>query len=380
MLLITPSEVVEYAFIPREKISPLSIRPLKIEIASDHFVRPRFGDKLYEKFILGEHQPFVDEFLKPAIAHFVRYAIIDELSIQMSDTGAILFENERQQSQQEQSTRSTANDDSTSNGSNTGQSQLTIDNMKAHDSSTLNTTLTTTDGKQTATGNSNTTGQKSVSDVDKRKEAGTTDLTKTAMSDTTQSSNDKTNTETLDKDDYSYHEATVTIGVSREGYTHKTIDDEAVKISTTTDSSTASDTALTTISNTTDITHTSTESSSSTTDNDSIGTSLSKADAKSTGSITGTETTEQQNKASNSLTTTNQTTAISERLVSGDGQTTTQRDGCRMATDKQRQIIRARALADANILISRAVRYIERNIELFAEYQPQPRSQGGIVL
>lgn len=91
MLLITPAEVIAAAFTSREQITPASIRPLKIDIAQEHYIRPRFGDQFFEKMLSNQYGDFVDEYIKPALSQYVRYGVIDELSVQMSDTGAIIY-------------------------------------------------------------------------------------------------------------------------------------------------------------------------------------------------------------------------------------------------------------------------------------------------
>ncbi len=91
MLLITQQEVIDAAFLEREQISPNSIRPLRIEIAEEKYIRPRFGDVLFEEFATGYHADFVNQYIKPALAHFVRSAIIDELSMQVGDNGVVIF-------------------------------------------------------------------------------------------------------------------------------------------------------------------------------------------------------------------------------------------------------------------------------------------------
>ncbi len=93
MLLITPNEVVSLAFMGREMIDPLAIRALKIDIASEQYIRPRMGDTLYNELKNGEYDEFVSEYIKPALAYYVRASIIDELSIRISDNGAIVYDN-----------------------------------------------------------------------------------------------------------------------------------------------------------------------------------------------------------------------------------------------------------------------------------------------
>lgn len=91
MLLITPAEIISLAFCSHEKISPESIRTLKIDIAEQRYIRPRIGDHLFDALSDGIFSDFTNQYIKPALAHFVRHGIIDELSIGMSDNGALVY-------------------------------------------------------------------------------------------------------------------------------------------------------------------------------------------------------------------------------------------------------------------------------------------------
>lgn len=91
MLLITPQEIIDNAFSPREEISAQLIRPSKIDIAQEFFVRPKVGDKMYECLENGKYEQFNDKFIKPALAYFVRYSIVEELCVALGDNGAIFY-------------------------------------------------------------------------------------------------------------------------------------------------------------------------------------------------------------------------------------------------------------------------------------------------
>ncbi len=125
MYLIKQNEVLEHAFAPQEQLSAAAIRPARIAIAQERFVRPAFGDRLFQEFVEGAHSVFVDLYLKPALAHYVRYGMIPELAVRVGDRGVYLLESDesertlsevrsaRRNSQQEQrgnATETTAND------------------------------------------------------------------------------------------------------------------------------------------------------------------------------------------------------------------------------------------------------------------------------
>ncbi len=92
MLLISAAEVKELAFMVRETIEEGSIRPIKIDIAQEQYIRPRLGERLFDRVLSGEYSDFVSSYLKPALAHYVRASIIDELSIQITDSGVIVYQ------------------------------------------------------------------------------------------------------------------------------------------------------------------------------------------------------------------------------------------------------------------------------------------------
>lgn len=109
MILIKPAEVIDYAFLPRETINPLSIKQLKIDITQQRYLLPRFGDDMFESMIDGDYFDFVKEYVKPALAFYVRASIIDELSVLMSEQGAVVFDYNLV-NQVSQSSQSQAND------------------------------------------------------------------------------------------------------------------------------------------------------------------------------------------------------------------------------------------------------------------------------
>lgn len=139
MLLITPAEVIRHAFSSRERISPDSIRPLKIDIAQEHFIRPRLGDELFEKMVEGSYPDFVDQYLNPALAHFVRYGLIPELCVEVGDRGALVYSASSGKTQTARSQESTAKQTKDQNGSETF--RTTCENQTTTQETT-NTTVT----------------------------------------------------------------------------------------------------------------------------------------------------------------------------------------------------------------------------------------------
>lgn len=161
MLLINPSEVIKYAFNSREMINSDLIRDTKIDISQEVFVRPRIGDVLFDKITAGEHKNLTDEFIKPALAYFIRYIMIEELAVKLSDDGAILYAGGQIEETQTNTTNQTVN-----------ASKETIDNgqeIKKADSKTSSQYDDSETSAQDKTQSENAT----------RKEVGTNNVAKT---------------------------------------------------------------------------------------------------------------------------------------------------------------------------------------------------------
>lgn len=380
MLLITPVEVVEHAFMPRENISPQVIRPAKIDIAADHFVRPRFGDELYDKFIEGEYSPFVEEFIKPALAHYVRYGVVDELSIQMSDSGAVLFENEEQKSLQNKNSSVTAIREQTVTGSDKTTSRMEIAAEKSTKNDSTNTLINNDTTTGTATVEAKTTGDKAVTDTLKRDVTTVTQTEKANTADKQQDKTDTTELKRVNQNDYSYSEAPAVIGVAREGYINDMVDEDKKVISSDVVSEASSQDSTTNSKQGFNDVKTTEDASSTNSTNESQNSTVRKSNQDTTASLVSQQSTEQTNMGSGTAETVKESASSDESRSSDDGQSTTERRGTTPATDHQRRIIRARALADANLLMAKAVRYVERHAELFPEYRPLLAGFGRLVL
>lgn len=378
--MITPSEVVEYAFTPREQISPQVILPMKIDIACEHFIRPKFGDELYDKFKEGQYAPFVEEYLKPAIAYYVRYALIDELSIQMSDKGAVLFESEQQESQQTKSSTTTTSDSATWNNLETHSGQKITDTLKTTDTTTEDTATKTAQNNSSQSDDRHTVSDKSINDTLTRESTTASESERIASLQTNLTVNESTNVESLRNDDYSYHEAPVTIGVGREGYTHETLDDEKKVMSTKIGADNTTDDLNGSVKQDVKDNKTVAEQSEITSDNTLKRESAQNDQTNATRKVTGEDVVDQKIADNRTVNAERESSGMSDKKSEDTGELNNMRHKSRPASDFQRNVIKARALADANILISKAVRYVERNNLLFPEYRPLPRSYGRIVI
>lgn len=94
MNIITQQEVILLAFSNREDVSSVNIRPSSINIAQERYLASRLGYKLFDKICsnrLGDLYELTENYIKPALAHYVKYMLIDELLIQIDNRGCINF-------------------------------------------------------------------------------------------------------------------------------------------------------------------------------------------------------------------------------------------------------------------------------------------------
>lgn len=109
MNLINPREVISHAFSTRDSVSESSIRAAKITVAQERYIRPAFGDQMFDRMVTGEHSAYVNTYIKPALAHFVRYELIGELALQVGDQGIHLPTSENSDQQHQVNKNDTVN-------------------------------------------------------------------------------------------------------------------------------------------------------------------------------------------------------------------------------------------------------------------------------
>lgn len=90
MALITSSEVINLAFSSVEQITPGIVKETKIEAAQERYIRPAFGEEMYDAMTAGRYPEFVNDYLKPTLAYFVRHDLIPEVSTPVGNTGAMV--------------------------------------------------------------------------------------------------------------------------------------------------------------------------------------------------------------------------------------------------------------------------------------------------
>lgn len=77
---------MELAFSASNSISPASIKEAKIIASQEKYLRPVLG-KLYDALLENRYPDLLEEYIQPALAHYVRYAIIPDLSLRLNDKG-----------------------------------------------------------------------------------------------------------------------------------------------------------------------------------------------------------------------------------------------------------------------------------------------------
>lgn len=482
MLLITPNEVIEIAFADAKTLKPEMIRPSKIDIAQERFLRPVLGN-LYDSLIDGNHTLFIDEYIKPPLAYFVRHAVISDLAMSVDGSGVGLHtlresvgEVEKTANSVETSTsKKSSSDDATisetqkrtnadessesrkTSGQNSstdttkgqidkdnhGISTVTINNKR----DTNTNTNTIENGSITSTVNDKTVANSSKDDTTTSVQTGAENTKK--VDDHTKTDNNRRNeiiidaktvsdTETTNKTGngsstvnettpsgtarqvLSSEDDTSLIKLIKSGSSQRDGDNQVTEVNTSTGKNTITDDSTST-KNITDTTSGSSvenstrdvkDSKTTLSDNERIttdkvvGNETRQTESSDTGSVSETKTrtlsgTESEDltiakTAENILSGTNtkQTSASAiedgHRQANADktdtGRTTMTVTSVQWASKSDREMIRRQALADANILLAKAVRYVEHNRNMFPEYEARHSPvvalgiRGGFVL
>lgn len=78
--LITPSEVIEIAFDDRFRLPAEHINPAQILAAEARYIQPVFGD-IYYALQQGDLPEFLDDYIKPALALYVKVLLFPTLGV-----------------------------------------------------------------------------------------------------------------------------------------------------------------------------------------------------------------------------------------------------------------------------------------------------------
>ncbi len=310
MQLITQTEVLRYAFTERENVAPGDIRLARIEVAQERFVRPVLGETFYKKLVRGGYPTFTDDYLKPALAHYVRCGIIDDLGVRVTGDGVVVLTSSEHDEQHRTLQRTErAESEGITEGSETATtgSEQTTDREQSLSQTTSSKSSLGTSADSTRTGK-------------ETDEAGRSYFENTHESETTAGT-------------------TAAEGVQKEGNGSKTGDWQQTgekDTRTVTSESGSREGEESGSKNVTD-----SRSDHTTTEKNTTGSSH-KTNASSSSKSTG------EQFGDNSL---------SERL--------------RAASPAECRVAAHRALRDANTLMRRALRHLERHPGLYPEYTPR---------
>lgn len=333
MQLILPEEVLSLAFSQEDPISSTFVRSARIQIAQLRYIRPAFGNAMYQKMREGaeDYTEFVTDYIKPALAHYVRYEMTGELAVRAGEYGIV-----RPSSEQSVQTSSETKNDQQSSRDELEQDIFHTDDV-----------------------------EKKVSDTNTQKH---------------------TNISTTEKvnDEFVYNENTKTnsIGENNSGLDMSVVinfeQEDAASSSAVTEIETTADTKI--IKNRTENAADSHEGGTNTTYYDSV-------DGLQTQS--GTDTSAVTESSESVDTTLKSATGTSKLKSENFGVGNTNRTSFKAATTDEWQTFARQSLRDANVFLRYAIEYVEANSELFPDYAPMSvlgssflgrRCIGGIVL
>lgn len=86
-ILITPAEVAALAF-GSPPATDGHISESSIISAQHKFIKPVLNG-LYDKLLQGEYAALLDEYIKPALAHYVRFLVLPAIATQVGTIGVI---------------------------------------------------------------------------------------------------------------------------------------------------------------------------------------------------------------------------------------------------------------------------------------------------
>ncbi len=87
-LLISAREVIALAFGPQDQIDDRVVNDFKIEAAQAKFIAPALGG-LYFVCLDARYHEFLQNFIKPALAHFVKYSLLPDLHLKAGNAGIV---------------------------------------------------------------------------------------------------------------------------------------------------------------------------------------------------------------------------------------------------------------------------------------------------
>ena len=90
-ILMTAAEVVDLAFGGTNNLHPEEISEATILAAQRKYLLPVFGEALLEEFLAGEHAALVDDFVKLALALYVKRLMLPVLAARVGTAGVVKY-------------------------------------------------------------------------------------------------------------------------------------------------------------------------------------------------------------------------------------------------------------------------------------------------
>lgn len=330
MQLISQEEVIGLAFTPDDVINPANIRLARIEIAQLRYIRPAFGNQMYRNMILQKYDSFVADYIKPALAHFIRYELIGEFAVRASDLGVVKPSAEQTQLEASSTKNDTQN---RTDSAREEQNKLEVAENTTTKNLLQNTTKQTTD--------KNTSEKSSIKQENDQETVNVTESDKTTSQKTTSEQTDTSISVTMTEDS----------GVDQNNLNKETLTQTII-------------------------------SGETATQNSSTDTSDLSQEVKTTDNISLNTNQEQNNLSTKNLSV--EATSLSENT----SQSSSSKTAKNPASAAEWQLLARQALRDAKTFLRYAVEYVEENKNLFPDYAPTSglgantfkRCIGGVIL
>jgi hypothetical protein len=88
-LLITPAGVADLAFRAPDFINPEAIDEATILAATQKFIRPVLGRALCDALLEGSHPEFLEDFVRPPLALYVKMSMLPSLALRTGAAGVV---------------------------------------------------------------------------------------------------------------------------------------------------------------------------------------------------------------------------------------------------------------------------------------------------
>lgn len=93
-LLITSDEIASLAFGGAENVDTQMLSDAVILAVQNKFIKPVLGNKLYDSVLTGRYAELLDVYIKPALAMYVKFAVLPSVSAQVGTLGVVRYSGE----------------------------------------------------------------------------------------------------------------------------------------------------------------------------------------------------------------------------------------------------------------------------------------------